>query len=83
MAARSDSPTAALAPSALDGETRVQIPIQEAAALLGISVWLAYRLAKSEGSDRLPTNRMGRNLYVPTEALRRYAQGHAPGGEAA
>ncbi len=80
MTALSAPPTSAPARSVLDDETRVQIPILEAAAILGVSKWLAYKLAKSKGPDRLPTNRMGRNLYVPTEALRRYAQGLTPEG---
>ena len=62
----------------LAAETRVQIPIKEAAGLLDISEWLAYKLARS---GALPTRRLGRNLYVPIEALRRFAQS-PPGTEA-
>jgi excisionase family DNA binding protein len=58
--------------SVLDGERRVQVPLEEAARLLGISKWLAYRLAHT---GELPTNRIGRNLYVPTAVLRRAEQG--------
>ena len=64
--------------SVLDGERRVQVPLDEAAGLLGISKWLAYKLAKT---GELATNRVGRNLYVPVAALRRYEQG-IPGGDA-
>jgi hypothetical protein len=82
MAALSNSPTAAPAWSVLDGETRVQIPLEEAARLLDISRWLAYKLARSGG---LPTNRVGRNLYVPVAVLRRFEQGLplAEGGDVA
>jgi excisionase family DNA binding protein len=81
MAALSDSPAASPAQSVLDGETRVQIPIEEAARLLDISRWLAYKLARSGG---LPTNRVGRNLYVPVAVLRRFEQGlPLAGGDAA
>ena len=82
MAALSDSPIAAPARSVLDGETRVQIPLEEAARLLDISRWLAYKLARS---GALPTNRVGRNLYVPVAVLRRFEQGLplADGGEVA
>ncbi len=72
MTALSDSPTARPSSSVLDGETRVQIPIEEAARLLDISKWLAYKLARS---GDLPTNRVGRNLYVPVAVLRRFEQG--------
>ena len=82
MAPVSDSPTAAPTRSVLDGETRVQIPIEEAARLLDISRWLAYKLARS---GALPTNRVGRNLYVPVAVLRRFEQGLplAEGGDVA
>jgi excisionase family DNA binding protein len=68
--------------SVLDGERRVQVPLDEAARLLGISKWLAYRLAHA---SELPTNRVGRNLYVPTAVLRRAEQGLplVEGGDAA
>jgi excisionase family DNA binding protein len=62
-----DQPTPATV-SVLDGERRVQVPLDEAARLLGISKWLAYRLAHA---GELPTNRIGRNLYVPVAVLRR------------
>jgi excisionase family DNA binding protein len=81
MAVPSDSPTAALPRSVLDGEIRVQIPLEEAARLLDISRWLAYKLARS---GELPTNRVGRNLYVPVAVLRRFEQGlPLDGGEVA
>jgi excisionase family DNA binding protein len=82
MAATSDSPAAAPPRSVLDGETRLQIPLEEAARLLDISRWLAYKLARS---GELPTNRVGRNLYVPVAVLRRFEQGLplAGGGEVA
>jgi excisionase family DNA binding protein len=81
LPATPDSPTASPARSVLDGETRVQIPIEEAARLLDISRWLAYKLARSGG---LPTNRVGRNLYVPVAVLRRFEQGlPLAGGEVA
>jgi excisionase family DNA binding protein len=65
-----DSPTPA--GSVLDGERRVQLPLDEAALLLGISKWLAYKLAHA---GELPTNRIGRNLYVPLSVLRRAERG--------
>ena len=77
MAALPDSPTATPARSVLDGETRVQIPLEEAAGMLDISRWLAYKLARS---GALPTNRVGRNLYVPVAVLRRFEQGLPLGG---
>jgi excisionase family DNA binding protein len=81
LPATPDFPTASPARSVLDGETRVQIPIEEAARLLDISRWLAYKLARSGG---LPTNRVGRNLYVPVAVLRRFEQGlPLAGGDAA
>jgi excisionase family DNA binding protein len=82
MAAPSDSP-AAVSParSVLDGEPRLQLPLEEAARLLDISRWLAYKLARS---GELPTNRVGRNLYVPVAVLRRVEQGlPLDGGEVA
>jgi len=73
MAAPSDSPTTTSpARSVLDGEPRLQLPLEEAARLLDISRWLAYKLARS---GALPTNRVGRNLYVPVAVLRRLEQG--------
>jgi hypothetical protein len=50
--------------------------------MLDISRWLAYKLARS---GELPTNRVGRNLYVPVAVLRRFEQGLslAGGGEVA
>jgi excisionase family DNA binding protein len=82
MAALPDSPaTASAARSVLDGETRLQLPLEEAARLLDISKWLAYKLARS---GELPTNRVGRNLYVPVAVLRRFEQGQPlDGGDAA
>jgi hypothetical protein len=76
------APLAPPAASVLDGERRVQVPLDEAAGLLGISKWLAYKLAKS---SELPTNRVGRNLYVPVAVLRRAEQGLplVEGGDAA
>jgi excisionase family DNA binding protein len=68
------APLAPTPSSVLDGERRVQIPLDEAARLLGISKWTAYKLAKS---GELPTNRVGRNLYVPVPVLRRAEQGLA------
>ncbi len=66
--------------SVLTGDKRVHVPIAEAAALLGISRWLAYKLARS---GELPTNRVGHNLYVPIQVLRRFEHGPAQGGDAA
>ena len=71
--------------SVLEGERRVQVPLDEAAALLGISRWLAYKTA---ASGELPTTRIGRKLYAPTAVLRRAEQGlpladAAEGGEPA
>ena len=81
MAPLPDSPTTSPARSVLDGETRVQLPLEEAARLLDISRWLAYKLARS---GELPTNRVGRNLYVPVAVLRRFEQGlPLDGGEVA
>ena len=65
------------APATLAGERRLQVPLREAAELLGISYWLAYKLAKQ---GELVTNRVGRNLYVPIEVLRAYARGFSQGG---
>jgi excisionase family DNA binding protein len=68
------APLAPTPSSVLDGERRVQVPLDEAARLLGISKWTAYKLAKT---GELPTNRVGRNLYVPVPVLRRAEQGLA------
>jgi hypothetical protein len=65
MAAPPNSPAASPARSVLDGETRVQIPLEEAAGMLDISRWLAYKLARS---GELPTNRVGRNVLRPPQA---------------
>ena len=63
------SPTAPASGSVLDGDPRILIPLPEAAELLGISRWQAYKLARS---GRLPTTRLGaRDLYVPAAVLRR------------
>ena len=70
--------------SVLDGERRVQVPLDEAARLLGVSKWTAYKLAHS---GELPTTRIGRKPYVPIAVLRRAEQGqpltHPAGGGAA
>jgi hypothetical protein len=59
--------------SVLDAGRRVQVPLEEAAReYLGISYWLALRLAQS---GDLPTNRFGSNRYVPIAVLRRAEQG--------
>ena len=58
--------------SVLEGERRVQVPLDEAAYLLGISRWMAYKTA---ASGELPTTRIGRKLYVPVAVLRRAEQG--------
>jgi hypothetical protein len=70
--------------SVLADERRVQIPLDEFAQRMGISRWMAYKLAKS---GELPTNRIGRLLYVPLAVLRRAEQGlplvdPADGGDA-
>jgi hypothetical protein len=70
-------------PSVFDGDTRVLIPLGEFAQRMGISPWLAYRLARS---GRLPTTRPGkRELYVPMAAARRIERDGLPpeGGEVA
>jgi len=70
-------------PSVFDGDTRVLIPLGEFAQRMGISQWLAYKLAK-EG--RLPTTRPGkRDLYVPMAAAKRIERDGLPpeGGEVA
>jgi excisionase family DNA binding protein len=77
------SPTTPAAGSAsvLDGDPRVLIPLPEAAQRMGISLWQAYKLARS---GRLPTTRPGRrDLYVPAAVLRRIEQQGLPpeGGE--
>ena len=60
---------AAREPSVFDGDTRVLIPLGEFAQRMGISPWLAYKLARS---GRLPTTRPGkRDLFVPAAVLRR------------
>jgi excisionase family DNA binding protein len=58
--------------SVLDGERRVQLPLREAAERMGISYWLALKLAHS---GELPTHRQGSKLYVPTAVLLRIEQG--------
>jgi hypothetical protein len=70
-------------PSVFDGDTRVLIPLGEFAKRMGISPWLAYRLARS---GRLPTTRPGkRELYVPMAAAKRIERDGLPpeGGEVA
>ena len=72
------SPTTPAAGSAsvLDGDPRVLIPLPEAAQRMGISLWQAYKLARS---GRLPTTRPGRrDLYVPAAVLRRIEQHGLP-----
>jgi hypothetical protein len=67
--------------SVFDGDTRVQIPIAEAADRMDISLWQAYQLAKS---GRLPTSRIGHRLYVPAAVMRRIEREGLPaGGEVA
>ena len=67
--------------SVFDGDTRVQLPIAEAADRMDISLWQAYQLAKS---GRLPTSRIGHRLYVPAAVMRRIErQGLPAGGEVA
>jgi hypothetical protein len=70
-------------PSVFDGDTRVLVPLGEFAQRMGISAWLAYKLARS---GRLPTTRPGkRELYVPMAAARRIERDGLPpeGGEVA
>jgi hypothetical protein len=70
-------------PSVFDGDTRVLVPLGEFAQRMGISQWLAYKLARS---GRLPTTRPGkRELYVPMAAARRIERDGLPpeGGEVA
>jgi hypothetical protein len=70
-------------PSVFDGDQRVLIPLGEFAQRMGISAWLAYKLARS---GRLPTTRPGkRELYVPMAAARRIERDGLPpeGGEVA
>ena len=70
------TPTPASAGSVLDGEPRILIPLPEVAQRLGISRWLAYKLARS---GRLPTTRLGaRDLHVPAAVLRRIEQEGLP-----
>jgi len=45
---------------------RLTYSIEEAAAVLGMSKWSAYRLAKT---GELPTVRLGGKLYVPKAQL--------------
>jgi len=74
----SPSPTATMTAtgSVLDGDPRILIPLPEAAELLGISRWQAYKLARS---GRLPTTRLGaRDLHVPAAVLRRIEQEGLP-----
>ena len=62
--------------SVLDGDPRVLIPLPEAAQRMGISLWQAYKLARS---GRLPTTRPGRrDLHVPAAVLRRIEQEGLP-----
>ena len=70
-------------PSVFDGDTRVLVPLGEFAQRMGISQWLAYKLARS---GRLPTTRPGkRELYVPMAAAKRIERDGLPpeGGEVA
>jgi hypothetical protein len=70
-------------PSVFDGDKRVLIPLGEFAERMGISQWLAYKLARS---GRLPTTRPGkRELYVPMAAAKRIEREGLPpeGGEVA
>ena len=74
---------AAREPSVFDGDTRVLVPLGEFAQRMGISPWLAYKLARS---GRLPTTRPGkRELYVPMAAAKRIEREGLPpeGGEVA
>ena len=95
LAALSDSPAPATTshptrpgqesrePSVFDGDQRVLVPLGEFAQRMGISAWLAYKLARS---GRLPTTRPGkRELYVPMAAARRIERDGLPpeGGEVA
>jgi hypothetical protein len=73
-------PAATPTASVLDGDTRVLIPIGEAADRMSVSVWMAYKLARS---GELPTVRLGHCLYVPAAVLRRIEQGLPLGGEVA
>jgi excisionase family DNA binding protein len=66
------TPLAPTPGSVLASERRVQLPLDEAARLLGISKWTAYKLAHG---GELPTTRIGRKLYVPLAVLRRAEQG--------
>jgi hypothetical protein len=68
MAAPVIDQPASISTSVLHGERRVQLPLEEAARLLGISGWLAH-------ASELPTNRIGRNLHVPVAVLRRVERG--------
>ena len=74
-------PSTGTSTSVFDGDTRVQIPIAEAADRMDISLWQAYQLAKS---GRLPTSRIGHRLYVPAAVMRRIErEGLSTGGETA
>jgi hypothetical protein len=74
-------PSAGSSTSVFDGDTRVQIPISEAADRMDISLWQAYQLAKS---GRLATSRIGHRLYVPAAVMRRIEREGLPtGGEVA
>jgi excisionase family DNA binding protein len=66
----SPHPTSSAEPtSVFDGDPRVLIPMAEAAQRMGVSLWQAYKLARS---GRLPTTRPGkRDLFVPAAVLRR------------
>jgi excisionase family DNA binding protein len=56
-------------PSVFDGDPRVLIPMAEVAQRMGVSLWQAYKLART---GRLPTTRPGkRDLFVPAAVLRR------------
>jgi excisionase family DNA binding protein len=48
--------------------TKLALSVEEAAALLGVSKWLAYELV---AQGKLPALRLGRRLVVPRVALER------------
>jgi excisionase family DNA binding protein len=55
--------------------TRLALSVEETAALLGISKWLAYELV---AQGKLPALRLGRRLVVPRVALERMLEQVGP-----
>lgn len=53
---------------------RLTYSVPEAARMLGISTWLAYRLV---ASGELPSLRLGRRVVIPRKGLEEHVRGVA------